>query len=158
MCTWYHQACRVLIGISESKIAIYPINQVSLLYLCMCISCMYKWEKKYIIFKYFVSCTYWWYRCVSLLAHHVDHLTDRQTSNIRCTKSQNLDVSGLVLSLSLPSPSKQCVSWEWRCSWSIWVINKVDCLLRCNLYDRFDSNHVIISRFNWRLQIPVLMA
>ena len=52
-----------------------------------------------------------------------------QISNIRHTKYQNLNVSRLVLQLSLPN-----LSWEWRCSWSsadrrcsnyIWVINNL---------------------------------
>ena len=56
-----------------------------------------------------------------------------QISSIRCTKSQNLNVSRLVLQLSLCNLLKsQVVSREWRCSWSsadrrcsnyIWVIN-----------------------------------
>ena len=55
-----------------------------------------------------------------------------QTSNIDCTKYQNLNVSGLVLQLSLLIYWTQVLSWEWRCSRSsadrwcsnyIWVIN-----------------------------------
>ena len=50
--------------------------------------------------------------------------------NIRQTKSQDLNVSRLILQRSLPNPLKP--SREWRCSWSstdrlcsnyIWVIN-----------------------------------
>ena len=41
-----------------------------------------------------------------------------QTSNIKCTKCQNLDVSRLILLLFW----SQVLSQEWRCSWS-WVIN-----------------------------------
>ena len=57
-----------------------------------------------------------------------------QTSNIRCTKSQHLNVSRLVFQLSWPNPSKQRFKREWRCSWGsndrrcsnyIWVINNV---------------------------------
>ena len=56
----------------------------------------------------------------------------RQTSNIRHTKSQNVNVSLLVLQLTLPNPLKQALSQEGRCSWSstdrrcsnyIWVIS-----------------------------------
>ena len=57
----------------------------------------------------------------------------RKISNIRRTESPNLNVSRLVLQLSLPNPMKPCVlSREWRCSWSsadrrcsnyIWVID-----------------------------------
>ena len=56
----------------------------------------------------------------------------RQFSNIRRTKYQNLNVSRLVLQLSLRNLLKPDVSGEWRCSWSsadrrccnyIWVIN-----------------------------------
>ena len=55
----------------------------------------------------------------------------RQFSNIRRTQSQNINVSRLVLQLSLSNPL-MVLSWEWRCSWSsadrrcsnyIWVIN-----------------------------------
>ena len=57
----------------------------------------------------------------------------RQISNKRRTKSQNLNVSHLVLQLSLPNLLKPCI-WEWKCSWSsadrrcsnyIWVINNL---------------------------------
>ena len=56
-----------------------------------------------------------------------------QTSNISHTEFQNLNVSHLVLQLSLPNPLKEVLIWEWRCSWSsadrrcsnyIWGINK----------------------------------
>ena len=52
----------------------------------------------------------------------------RQISNIRCTKSKNLNVSRFVLQLSLCNKS-QVLSGEWRCNWSqrcsnyIWVTN-----------------------------------
>ena len=41
-----------------------------------------------------------------------------QTSNIRCTKSHNWNVSRLILQLSLRNLLKLDLSWEWRCSWS----------------------------------------
>ena len=44
----------------------------------------------------------------------MDHITCSQTSNVRCTKFQNLNVSCLGLQLSLSNPLKS--SWEWRCS------------------------------------------
>ena len=59
-------------------------------------------------------------------------LTNRKISNIRRTKSQNWNVSRLVLQLPLPNPMKPGVKSGWRCSWSsadrrcsnyIWVIN-----------------------------------
>ena len=40
----------------------------------------------------------------------------RQAFGMSRTKSQNLNVSRLVLKLSLPNPLKPCR--EWRCSWS----------------------------------------
>ena len=43
----------------------------------------------------------------------------RQTSSISYTKSKNLNVSRLVLQLSLPNPLMPGIlSREWRCSWS----------------------------------------
>ena len=56
----------------------------------------------------------------------------REISNIRCTKSQNLHDSCVVLQLSLPNPLKSGTRSRRRCSWSIadrpcsnyiWVIN-----------------------------------
>ena len=61
-----------------------------------------------------------------------DSITYLQFSNISLTQSHNINVSGLILQLSLPNPLKPGISWEWRCSWSsadrrcsnyIWVIN-----------------------------------
>ena len=60
----------------------------------------------------------------------------RQTANINCAKPQNLNVSRLVLQLSLPNQlkSSRVSSGEWRCCWSsaarrcsnyIWVINNI---------------------------------
>ena len=58
----------------------------------------------------------------------------RQTSYIRRVKSQTLNVSGLVLQLSLPNPLKPVLRRELRCSWSsadrrcssyIWVFNNI---------------------------------
>ena len=56
----------------------------------------------------------------------------RQISNIRRTKSEHLDVSRLVLQLSLPNPLKAGIksrmklylgSVDRRCSNYFWVIN-----------------------------------
>ena len=58
----------------------------------------------------------------------------RQIPNIRRTKSQNLNVSRLVLQLSLPNLLKPCIKLRIRCSRSsadrrcsnyIWVINNL---------------------------------
>ena len=58
--------------------------------------------------------------------------THWQTSNISCPKSENLNVSYVVLQWSLPNWLNQVLSREWGCSWSsgkrqcsnyIWVIN-----------------------------------
>ena len=37
-------------------------------------------------------------------------------SNISRTQSQSINVSRIVLQLSLPNPWSQVLSWEWRCS------------------------------------------
>ena len=59
-------------------------------------------------------------------------LNNSQISYIRCTKSENWNVSCLALQLPCPIHWSQVLSWEWRCSWSsadrrcsnyIWVIN-----------------------------------
>ena len=50
------------------------------------------------------------YRCPNSNYH--------QISNIRRTESQNLNVSHLVLQLSLCKYWSQMLSREWRCSWS----------------------------------------
>ena len=76
-------------------------------------------------------------------------MTHRQTSNISCTKSQNVTPSHLVLLLSLHSlltPGVKLSSCSWSsadkwCSNYIWVINNF-LLLRCILYQRFESNSV----------------
>ena len=57
----------------------------------------------------------------------------RQVSNIRHTKSPNLNVSRVFLQMSLSNPlTPEVLSRDWRCSWSsadrrcssyIWVIN-----------------------------------
>ena len=79
------------------------------------------------------------WRMIPVRPSNPDHITTtqethiyRQFSNIRRTQSQKINVSRLVLQLSLPNPLKPgVVSWEWRCSWSsvdrrcsnyIWVI------------------------------------
>ena len=59
----------------------------------------------------------------------------RQTFNIRCNKSQNVNVSRLVvIQLSFPIHWSQMLSRKWICSWSsagrrcsdyIWVINNL---------------------------------
>ena len=55
-----------------------------------------------------------------------------QATNIKCTKSENLNVSRLILQLSLPIPLKPGVKSRMKCSWNstdrrcsnyIWVIN-----------------------------------
>ena len=46
------------------------------------------------------------------------HSCYRKISNIRCTKSQNLNVSHFGLLLSLGNMLKQVLSGEWRCIWS----------------------------------------
>ena len=57
----------------------------------------------------------------------------RQTFSMTRIKSRHLNISRLVLQLSLPNPLKPGVNRQWRCSWSsadrrcsnyIWVINK----------------------------------
>ena len=56
---------------------------------------------------------------VSLKLACLPYLIFCQTSNIGCTKFQNLNVSHLVLQLSLPNPLKPGVeSRMTRCSWS----------------------------------------
>ena len=56
----------------------------------------------------------------------------RQISNLRCTKSQNVNISRFALQLSLPNPLKPCVGSKMemyveqrrrRCSNYIWVTN-----------------------------------
>ena len=60
--------------------------------------------------------------------------TYRKISNIRRTKSPNLNVPRLVLQLYLPKLLMPGISREWRCGWSsadrrcsnyIWVINNL---------------------------------
>ena len=74
----------------------------------------------------------------------------RQTSNIRRTKSQKLNVSCLVLQLSLPNPLSQVLSQEWRLKMklelrrqAIHQLHLSDqqfyCLLRCDLHWMFDG-------------------
>ena len=60
--------------------------------------------------------------------NHIYH----QISNIRCTKSQNLNVSSLIMHLSLPNLLKPCVNLKMkmcsanrRCSNYFWVINNL---------------------------------
>ena len=51
-----------------------------------------------------------------------------QISSIRLTKSQHLNVSHLVLQLSLPNPLNQAFSWEWKFGWSradMWCSNYI---------------------------------
>ena len=61
-----------------------------------------------------------------------------QVSNIRCTKSQNLNVSRLGCSCLCAIYYSQVLSQKWRCSWRsadrlcsnyIWVINKLTAYL-----------------------------
>ena len=63
-----------------------------------------------------------------------------KTSSISPTKSQNLNVSCLLLQWSLPNLWSQVLSWEWRCSWMLQLhlnYHQFNCLLRCDLYQRF---------------------
>ena len=64
------------------------------------------------------------------------------TSNIRCTKSQNLNVSRFVLQLSLPNSLKPSVKsrikmWLEQCRQAMLQLHlsvkQFQCLLRCNL-------------------------
>ena len=75
--------------------------------------------------------------------------TYHQTSNIRCTKSQNLNVSCLVLQLSLPKHWSKVLSRELRFCWSsadrrcsnyILSDQQFCGLLSCDLYQRFDGS------------------
>ena len=68
-------------------------------------------------------------------------------------QSQYLNVSGLVLQLSLPNPLKPGVSQEWRCSWSrtdrwcsncIWVINNFIAYKGVTHIKRFDGSYICI--------------
>ena len=61
-----------------------------------------------------------------------NNLINDKISNIRRSKSPNLNVSRLVLQLYLAKPMKSVLSRKWRCSWSsadrrcshyIWVID-----------------------------------
>ena len=68
----------------------------------------------------------------------------RQISNISCTKSQNLNVSHLALQLSLPNPLKPGVKSRMKMQLeqyrqAMLKLHQIDCLLRCGLYQRFDS-------------------
>ena len=87
------------------------------------------------------------YRVLSYLQAS-DVLMYRQTSNISCTKSQNLNVSHLVLQLSLANPLKPCVKSRMKMSLeqrrqAMLQQHLSDqqfyCLLRCALYQRLDS-------------------
>ena len=71
-------------------------------------------------------------RSTTMISNHELKNVYRQISDIKLTKFQNFNLSGLILQLSLPNPLKPR-SREWRCSWSsadrrcssyIWVINK----------------------------------
>ena len=85
--------------------------------------------------------------------HNVQHFTDdiyRKISNIRRTKSQNLNDSHLVLKSSLPNLWSQVLSQEWRCSWSsadkrwsnyIWVIDSLIAYW-CASYNRDFTVHM----------------
>ena len=68
------------------------------------------------------------------MTHWVPGNTFHQISNIRRTKSLNLNVSRLVLQLSLSNLLKPCVKLRMRCSWSstdrrcsnyIWLIKNL---------------------------------
>ena len=92
-------------------------------------------EIKYIPFicklLFFCEVSIWlifWFREVETTLPAIHH----KISNIKHTKSQNLNVSRFVLQLSLLAQSIEVRCWEWRCSWSsvdrqcsnyIWVVN-----------------------------------
>ena len=70
-----------------------------------------------------IRCQWWWLK--TGMKYH-------KTSSISHTKSQNLNVSCILLQSSLLNPLKPGVKLRWRCSWSstdrrcsnyIWVIN-----------------------------------
>ena len=52
--------------------------------------------------------------CIQVLLAFDDIFVDHQISNISHTKSQNLNVSHLVLQLSLPNPLKPSVKWRMK--------------------------------------------
>ena len=62
----------------------------------------------------------------------------RQTSNIICTKSQNLNVSCLVLQWSLPNQLKSGVR-GWRCSWSSADMRCANCIWMINNFFAYES-------------------
>ena len=75
-----------------------------------------------------------------------------QISNISSTKSQNLNVSHLVLQLSLCNILKPGVEWRMKmllgqCRQAMLQLHLSDqqfyCRLRCILYQRFDSTSLI---------------
>ena len=77
-----------------------------------------------------------------------------QISNIRCTKSQNWNVSRLSCRCLCPIHWSQVLSPSWRCSWSstdrqcsnyIWVINNFYFLIRCVLYVKLRSELLHLS-------------
>ena len=97
----------------------------------------HNWVKCSINCKLIYSFLQWCVHLVSRVAY-TDFLGQKQSycqiSNIRCTKSPNLNVSHLVLLYRFcPIHWNQVLSREWRCSWSstdrrcanyIFVINK----------------------------------
>ena len=52
--------------------------------------------------------------------------TYRQVSNIRRTKSQNLNASRLILQFFCAIYGSQVLSREWRCSWNIYASRVLD--------------------------------
>ena len=56
--------------------------------------------------------------CQGSLDQGLQYQEYHKFSNIRCTKSQTLNVSCPILQLSLLNHWSQVLSWEWRCSWS----------------------------------------
>ena len=86
-----------------------------------------------------------------------------QVSDIRCTHSQNLNVSRLVLQLPLPNPFKPGVTSRMKMQLeqhrqAMLQLHLIDqqfySQLRCNLYYKFDSSwgNLVISPFTWRVK------
>ena len=82
-----------------------------------------KWNKKIMIWYWWVSERLWYLSSLALSHRWKDYgkVTETinknihcQTSNISCTKSQNLNVSRLVSQLCLPNPLKSGVKWKMK--------------------------------------------
>ena len=75
-----------------------------------CDTGQFHWLSRCQLRNFDASSQYW-----TLATHHKGY---RQTRGMRRTKSQDLNVSRLVLQLSLPNHWIQVWSREWRWSWS----------------------------------------